>query len=102
MASYAKLLSVFGIGVSLSEFQHSVLLTFALSVSVLVSAWRSVRARRAWPLLFALLGSSLVLLGHLHGELQSAEWAGVLVLLVAGVIEQARMSSSRVRLPTGA
>jgi predicted branched-subunit amino acid permease len=97
MATYAKLLSLLGVSVGLTEFQHSLLLAFAITVSVLVSAWRSWRARRAWPVALALLGSALVLTGHLHGELHTVEWSGVLVLLVSGVFEQLRMPRLRLR-----
>lgn len=90
LATYAKLLSVLGVSVGLTEYQHSVILAFAIGISVLVSAWRSVRSRRAWPLVFALLGSCFVVTGHVFGELHALEWLGVLVLLVSGVIEQLR------------
>ncbi len=91
LATYAKLLSLLGVSVGLTEHQHSVILAFAISASVLVSAWRSWRSRRAWPLAFALLGSCFVVTGHLLGELHVLEWLGVLVLLVSGVIEQLRV-----------
>jgi hypothetical protein len=98
VATYAKVLSLLGVSVGLSELEHTLLLAVAISISVLVSAWRSWRARRAWPVSLALFGSSLVLLGHLRGELHEVEWVGVLVLLVSGVIEQLRMPSRGVRL----
>lgn len=88
---YAKLLSVVGIGFGLSELQHSLLLAFAVAVSVAVSAWRTARTGRAWPLVVALLGTSLVVIGHLAGELHALEWLGVMVLLAGGLAEQFRL-----------
>lgn len=91
LAAYTKVLSVVGISVGLSEFQHTLLLVGAISVSLAVSASRSRRMKRAWPLLVASLGSLLVLAGHFLGELHSVEWAGVLTLLAGGVTEQVRL-----------
>jgi drug/metabolite transporter (DMT)-like permease len=54
------------------------------------------KKRPAWPLAFALLGSCLVVTGHMLGELQALEWLGVLVLLVSGVVEQLRVPRFRV------
>jgi hypothetical protein len=96
LATYAKLLSVLGVSVGLTEYQHTIILAFAIALSVLVSAWRSARSRRAWPLAFALLGSCFVVTGHLSGELHALEWLGVLVLLVSGAIEQFRMPRAHV------
>lgn len=96
LATYAKLLSLVGVSVGLTESQHSVILAFAIATSVLVSAWRSIRSRRTWPLALALLGSSFVLIGHLSGELHALEWLGVLVLLVSGVVEQLRVPRAHV------
>jgi hypothetical protein len=91
IATYAKLFSLLGLGLELTELQHSLLLGAALSISLLVSTWRSMRTRRAWPVVFALLGSSLVLLGHVAGDRHELEWTGVLVLVVSGVVEQLRL-----------
>lgn len=86
LSAYAKLFSALGVGLVLSETQHAVIMTVAVCSSVAVSAWRSVRSRRAWPLVVSLSGASLVVGGHL-AELGAAEWAGVLVLLVGGLVE---------------
>jgi len=91
LTTYAKVLSVFGIGFGLSELQHLVLLVIAISASVAVSAWRSWRSRRSWPLAIALTGSTLVLIGHFAGDLHAVEWAGVVVLLLGGLSEQFRL-----------
>lgn len=96
LATYAKLLSLLGVSVGLTEYQHSLILAFAIALSVAVSAWRSVRARRVWPVVFAVAGSSLVVAGHVLGELHALEWMGVLVLLVSGVAEQLRMPRATV------
>lgn len=91
LATYAKLFSVLGVGVGVSEGHHFVLLVVAVVASVLVSAWRSWRTKRLWPVSVALLGSSLVLLGHLAGDLHAVEWAGILCLLGGGLTEQLRL-----------
>jgi hypothetical protein len=98
MATYAKLFSLMGVSVGLSELHHTVLLGLAIAVSTLVSAWRSVRTRRIWPVAFAILGSTLVLTGHAWGELHALEWAGVLTLLGSGLVEHFRLR----RLPARA
>lgn len=91
LSTYAKLFSVAGVGFGLSELHHDILLGVAITTSVLVSAWRSHRTRRAWPIAVALTGSALVLCGHLLGELAWLEWAGVLVLLAGGLTEHFRL-----------
>jgi ABC-type nickel/cobalt efflux system permease component RcnA len=91
MATYAKVLSLVGVSVGLSELHHTVVLAVAIAVSTLVSAWRSLRTRRVWPVAFAVLGSSLVIAGHVRGELHALEWTGVLVLLGSGLAEHFRL-----------
>jgi hypothetical protein len=91
LATYAKLFSLLGVSVGLSELHHTIVLGAAIAVSTLVSAWRSLRTRRVWPVAFAVLGSSLVLLGHVGGELHALEWAGVLTLLGSGLVEHFRL-----------
>ncbi|MCU0695894.1 MAG: hypothetical protein MUC96_05140 [Myxococcaceae bacterium] len=86
LSAYAKVLSALGVGLVLTETQHTVIMTVAVASSVGVSAWRSLRSRRVWPLAVSLSGASLVVAGHL-AELAAAEWAGVLVLLVGGLVE---------------
>lgn len=93
MATYAKILSVLGVGLGLSERQHLILLAVAVGVSVLVSAWRSWRARRLWPFGVAFVGSALVVVGHLHPGLHALEWGGMLALLAGGMTEQLRLSA---------
>jgi hypothetical protein len=90
LATYAKVLALAGVGVGLGigQTEHTWLLAIALLSSLVVSAWRSVRTRRVWPILFAALGSTLVLLGHLAGDLHVVEWLGVLTLLASGLAEQ--------------
>jgi hypothetical protein len=95
MTTYAKLFAVFGVGFGVSEFHHLVLLVIAISASLGVSAWRSWRTQRAWPIVVALTGSSLVVTGHFAGELHALEWAGVLVLLSGGLIEHFRLRRRR-------
>jgi hypothetical protein len=97
LATYAKLASVLGVGFGLSELQHTVLLVIAIALSVAVSAWRSVRTRRIWPVLIAMFGSALVSLGHFAGKQPALEWAGVLVLMIGGVTEHYRLREDRFR-----
>jgi hypothetical protein len=91
LTTYAKILAVFGVGFGLSELEHLVLLVVAVGTSVAVSAWRTVRSGRAWPLVFALSGSALVVLGHVVGDLHVVEWTGVLVMLAGGLGEHFRL-----------
>jgi hypothetical protein len=94
MATYAKLFSVLGVGVGLSEVHHLILLTLALSASLGLSAYRTFRSRRAWPLATALVGASLVVFGHVGGELAWAEWSGIFVLLAGGLTEHFRLRAA--------
>lgn len=91
LATYTKLLSLVGVSVGFGEGLHHLLLVVALVLSMSVSGWRSWRTGRAWPLLIAAAGSALVSGGHLFGEHQAIEWAGVLVLLAGGSSEHFRL-----------
>jgi len=86
LSAYAKVFSAFGVGLFLSETQHAIIMAVAVSSSILVSAWRSVRSGRRWPLAVSLTGSVLIVSGHLL-EVTPLEWFGVLVLLVGGLVE---------------
>jgi hypothetical protein len=90
LATYTKLLSLVGVSFGFDESLHDLLMAVALALSVGVSAWRSWRTGRAWPLLLAVGGSALVAVGHLLGDLHVLEWAGVLVLLAGGLSEHFR------------
>lgn len=91
LTTYAKLFSVLGIGFGLSELHHQIILAVAILSSISLSAWRSWRSKRVWPIAIALFGSSLVLFGHIGGELHFLEWTGVVVLLVGGLSEHFRL-----------
>jgi hypothetical protein len=97
VSTYAKVLATLGIGFGLTAAQHEALLFAAVCSSVAVSAWRAWSTRRSWPLMVALLGSGLLLLGHFLGDLHVVEWAGMLILLLGGVTEQLRLRRSRTR-----
>jgi hypothetical protein len=98
LTTYAKLFSVLGVGFGLSEFQHLVILGVAIGGSISVSAWRSWRTRRAWPIAIALSGSTLVVTGHFAGDLYVVEWVGVLLLLVGGLTEHFRLRRQQASL----
>jgi hypothetical protein len=85
-------LSVLGMSLSLSEAQHLALLGAAVSLSVVLSAWRSWRSRRLWPVSVALGGAGLIALGHLVSALHDLESVGVVVLLVGGLSEHLRLA----------
>ncbi len=95
VATYAKLFSLAGVGLQLSERQHTLLLAVALAASIGASAFRAWRARRAWPLAVALVGAALLLAGHQLGEAAWLEWAGVLTLLAGGLVEHFRLRRAR-------
>jgi hypothetical protein len=94
LATYGKVLSALGVGVELSEAQHAVVLAVAVAASLAVSVWRTWRTRRAWPIAVAVVGSCLVLGGH-HASTHALEWAGVLVLGVGGLTENALLRRRR-------
>ncbi|HEU4534408.1 MAG TPA: MerC family mercury resistance protein, partial [Polyangiaceae bacterium] len=91
VATYAKLFSLAGVGLELSERQHALLLAVALAASIGASAFRAWRAKRAWPLAVALAGAALLLAGHQLGEAAWLEWAGVVTLLAGGLVEHVRL-----------
>jgi hypothetical protein len=97
LATYTKLLSLVGVSFGFDESLHDLLMAVALTLSVGVSAWRSWRTGRAWPLLLAIGGSAFVAGGHLLGELHVLEWAGVLVLLIGGLSEHFRLRGRAAR-----
>ena len=101
LTTYAKLFSVLGVGFGLNELQHLTLLGVAISASIGVSAWRSWRTRRMWPIAIALTGSALVATGH-FADVHVVEWAGVLTLLAGGLTEHVRLRRSQVRLVSAA
>ncbi|MFK8001021.1 MAG: hypothetical protein AB8H86_15605 [Polyangiales bacterium] len=90
VATYAKVLSLFGVGIGLQAWHHNLLLAVAVSLSLVVSGYRSWRSRRIWPLGVAALGSCLLLMGHMVHSLHALEWMGVAVLLLGGIYEQVR------------
>ncbi|HJL15676.1 MAG TPA: MerC family mercury resistance protein [Sandaracinaceae bacterium LLY-WYZ-13_1] len=87
LSTYAKVLAALGVGVSLTNEQHGWLLAVAVAVSLVVSGWRSWRARRVWPIAVAVVGGGLLLAGHLAHQ-HALEWVGIAVLLVGGLVEQ--------------
>jgi hypothetical protein len=91
LSTYAKLLSVAGVGFGLSELEHQLLMLGAISASLAISVWRSYRARRVWPFAVALLGATLVLSGHLLGEWAWLEVSGVLLMLSGALVEHFRL-----------
>ena len=91
LSMYAKVLSVFGVGIGLSDEYHRLLLSAAVAISVSLSARRSWTSKRVWPVLTAALGAGLILIGHLANELHAVEWFGVLVLLGGGWAEHFRL-----------
>jgi hypothetical protein len=97
LATYAKLLSLLGVGVGMTESQHLFVLGTAVLVSVVVSGLRSWRSGRWWPLAFALSGTALIVVGHLAEALHALEWAGVLVLMVGGLSEHFRLRARAAR-----
>lgn len=88
IASYAKILSIVGVGIALSETQHLGLLVVCISLSLGVGL-REARMTRRWgPLLVNVLGCTVLVAIHAMGE-QSAppwsSWCGI-VLLLGGAV----------------
>lgn len=100
LSLYAKLASITGVSWGLSEAAHERLLFVAVGVSLVVSAWRTWRRRRAWPLGVATIGAAAVLAGHAlgHGVGAGLEWCGVLIMLVGGLAEHFSRARTKVRV----
>jgi hypothetical protein len=94
---HAKLLSLLGVGVGMTESQHLLVLATAVLVSIVLSALRSWRSKRWWPVAFALSGAALIIMGHAVPSLHELEWAGVLVLLVGGLREHFKLRAHAAR-----
>lgn len=91
LTTYAKVLSVFGVSFGFDAALHRRLLVVALATSIAISAWRSWKQRRVWPLLVAVSGTALVMAGHALGELHVLEGAGMLLLLGGAWAEHYRL-----------
>ncbi|MBP8808912.1 MAG: hypothetical protein KBG48_15080 [Kofleriaceae bacterium] len=91
VTTYAKLFAVLGVGFGLSETQHVALLVVALAGSLGVSAWRTVRTGRRWPLSVAVVGATAVAIGHAVPSAHLLEWVGVAILLAGGLTEHFRL-----------
>lgn len=87
LSTYAKVFAALGVGISLTSEQHGWLLAIAVALSLVISGWRSWRARRAWPIVVASVGGGLLAGGH-FAALAPVEWLGIGVLLVGGLVEQ--------------
>jgi len=104
VTTYAKVLSLVGLGFALSETQHVALLVFAIAISLGLSGRRSWIERRIWPIAVSFVGCALLVLGHVLGEVHVLEWSGVAVLLVGGLAERrlaARSRAAHVQLVPG-
>lgn len=88
LSTYAQVLSFVGVGLSLTESAHQVLLALAIAVSLAVSGWRFRRLRRLGPLLATAAGCVLLVLGHALEEDPVLTWGGVAVLLAGGLWER--------------
>ncbi|RKH47874.1 MerC family mercury resistance protein [Corallococcus sicarius] len=88
LSAYAKVLSFVGIGVSLSESTHLLLLVVAIGVTLVVSAWRAWRLHRVGPLVISVVGSALLVLSHALEENPLLLWSGVAVLLGGALWER--------------
>jgi hypothetical protein len=91
LTTYAKVLSVFGVSFGFDAVVHHRLLVAALGTSLTISAWRSWKRRRVWPLAIAMVGTALVAAGHVLGELHALEWGGMLLLLGGAWAEHYRL-----------
>jgi hypothetical protein len=88
VSTYAKAFAIVGVGAALSARQHLVLLAVAVSASIAVSAYRTWRSQRAWPLVVALAGCGVLVTGHLLDHGAWLEWSGMATLVVGGLLEQ--------------
>jgi hypothetical protein len=91
LTTYAKVLSVFGVSLGVDAALHQRLLVAALATSIAISAWRSWKQRRIWPIAIAIAGTTLVAAGHGLGELHALEWGGMLLLLGGALAEHYRL-----------
>ena len=98
LSTYAKVLSLLGVGVTLTESTHHILLVLAVCVSLGASFWKARRRHQWGPLWVAILGCALLAMGHARDEDPVLTWSGVVVLLVGGLWERQagrRVAASR-------
>jgi hypothetical protein len=88
LATYAKVLAFLGVGMSLTETTHQLMLVVAVGVALVASAWKAWRLRRWGPLLVTALGCALLVAGHALDENPVLTWGGVAVLLSGGLWER--------------
>jgi hypothetical protein len=97
LTTYAKVFSSAGAGFGVSDAFHEIILGVAVVASVGLSAWRTRRTGRRWPLVTALVGATAIVVGHAVEGLHALEWMGVLILLVGGLTEHFRLRSQQAR-----
>lgn len=88
LSTYAKVLALAGVGVVLTERQHTVLLAAAIALSVVAGGWAAARSGRVGPLAVAVLGCGLIAAGHLRSDPSWLEWTGVCTLILGGFVER--------------
>ncbi|CAM3967828.1 MerC domain-containing protein [Corallococcus exiguus] len=81
LSAYAQVLSFVGIGASLSESTHQLVLGVAIALSLAVNAWRAWRLRSLTPLAISGTGGGLLVLSHALDENALLLWSGAAVLL---------------------
>lgn len=95
VATYAKVLSVLGVGVALSETQHLWLLLACVVPSIGFALYEARTSRRYAPAILTCTGSAVLVLVHLFAEqvgLGRLSWVGVALLLAgAGWGSRARL-----------
>ena len=90
LGTYAQVFSALGVGFHLGEHAHTVLLLVAIGMSLGVSGWRSIRARRGRPLVVAAAGCAVLFAGHLV-EARAVELVGMAILVGGAIAEQRRL-----------
>ena len=98
VASYASALSAVGVSASFGEAYHHYLLAVAVLVTLAVQSRRAYITRRLRALAIAMLGCTLLVVGHGLYETPALVWAGVIVLLggsIADVVAERRAAVRR-------
>jgi hypothetical protein len=86
LSVWAPTLSVLGVGIAWTESQHVAALALAVTIALVPAALAARRRGRVGPLVATLVGSALLVAGHLTGGKHILEVTGMAALLAGAAL----------------